>query len=119
MFQLDQDSQIVKLVKPVYRSQPVWLKDKAQLRSKTVNCQILNNVRSQALIKQFVKQKTVTQPHSMDVNCLVVDPVLSVEFTGPPQKKGVRPARHIRGIKLVKDVSCVDPCLLPQVCLML
>ena len=45
------------------------------------------------------------------VSCIdVVNPVHTVITQGLPQKKGIRPVHGLKQIKLVKGVSCVDPC---------
>ena len=46
-----------------------------------------------------------------DVFCHVVTHAPSVSTVGPPQKKGLSPARWLNEIKHVNSVSCVDPCL--------
>ena len=46
-----------------------------------------------------------------DVFCHVVTHAPSVSTVGPPQKKGLSPARWLNKIKHVNSVSCVDPCL--------
>ena len=46
-----------------------------------------------------------------DVFCPAVFHAPSVHLRGPPQKKGVSPARYLSKIKHVKGVCCVNPCL--------